>query len=142
MTLIDTFRSAQDPIYSLVVSELKAGRKRSHWMWFIFPQLSGLGSSDMSQRYGLASIEAARVYASDPVLFDRLMECCDLLLSHRKKPIKQLLGSPDDMKLKSSMTLFSMALPDEPTFTEVLDLFFEGSVDTFTLELLASKQVS
>jgi len=136
---LDRFKRAQLDLYEQVVSELKAGRKRSHWIWFIFPQIQGLGTSLMNERYAIRSLSEARAYLDDPVLYDRLIECCDLLLIHASQPIDRVLRYPDNLKLKSSMTLFSVASPEDPIFREVLDAFFSGATD-FTLQKLEIDQ--
>ena len=136
---LERFKRAQANIYEQVVAELKAGRKRSHWIWFIFPQIRGLGTSLMNERYAIRSLSEARAYLDDPVLYDRLVECCDLLLMHSSQPIDRLLGYPDNLKLKSSMTLFDAATPDDPIFQEVLDAFFGGATDPETLLKLTSE---
>ena len=137
---LDRFKRAQLDIYEQVVSELKAGRKRSHWIWFIFPQIQGLGTSLMNERYAIRSLSEARAYLDDPVLYDRLIECCDLLLIHASQPIDRVLRYPDNLKLKSSMTLFSVASPEDPIFREVLDAFFSGATDLKTLQKLEIDQ--
>ena len=137
---LDRFKRAQLDIYEQVVSELKAGRKRSHWIWFIFPQIQGLGTSLMNERYAIRSLSEARAYLDDPVLYDRLIECCDLLLMHASQPIDRVLGYPDNLKIKSSMTLFSVASPEDPIFREVLDALFSGATDLKTLQKLEIDQ--
>jgi len=133
---LNRFKSAQSDVYPQVVRELKAGSKQSHWIWFIFPQIEGLGTSLMNDRYAVRSLEEAKAYLADPVLYDRLVECCDLLLAHSSQPIDRIMGYPDYLKLKSSMTLFKVADPEDPIFQEVLDAFYGGSEDQVTLELL------
>ena len=130
------FRLAQEDVYLQVIAELKAGRKQGHWIWFIFPQLEGFGLSDMNARYALRSLDEAKAYLSDPVLYDRLVECCDLLLAHSSQSIDRIMGYPDNLKLRSSMTLFKTADPEDPIFQEVLEAFFGGNEDPLTLELL------
>jgi len=127
------FVSAQDGVYPQVVAELRAGRKRSHWMWFIFPQLAGLGRSAMALRYAIGSIEEARAYLDHPVLGERLRECGRLVLGAAAVDAHAIFGSPDDLKFHSSMTLFERADPDEPVFRQCLDRFFGGRPDTLTL---------
>jgi uncharacterized protein (DUF1810 family) len=134
---LDHFVAAQDGVYEQVLRELKAGRKRSHWMWFIFPQLAGLGSSPMSQRFAISSLEEARGYLAHEVLGPRLRECTRLTLEHADRDINSILGYPDDLKFRSSMTLFAAAAPHEPLFTETLQKFFGGERDPLTLGLLA-----
>ena len=133
---LQRFVAAQDGVYDDVVAELRAGRKRSHWMWFVFPQIAGLGSSAMAKRYAIASLAEARAYLDHPVLGDRLRTCTDLVLAARGGDITAILGSPDDMKLRSAMTLFGRAAPGEARFGAVLDRFFGGAPDAATLALL------
>ena len=133
---VEEFLAAQDPIYSQVKAELKSGRKVTHWMWFIFPQLSGLGSSAMAQKFGLRSLEDARTYLHHPVLGSRLRECARLLIDLEEKPIQQILGAPDDLKLRSCLTLFSAAAPEETLFRQALNKYFDGAPDAKTLQLI------
>ena len=133
---LERFHLAQEDVYPLVLAELKAGRKQGHWIWFIFPQLEGLGLSEMNARYAIHSLDEAKAYLADPVLYDRLVECCDLLLAHSSQSIDRILGYPDNLKLRSSMTLFKAADREDPIFEEVLDAFYGGSEDQLTLELL------
>ena len=133
---LDRFIQAQDPVLPQVRRELRDGLKRSHWMWFVFPQLRGLGHSAMAHRYGLASREEARLYYQHPVLGPRLCECTGLLNAVSDRSIGQILGSPDDMKFRSSMTLFAAVAPDEPTFRLALDRYFAGIPDRLTLDRL------
>ena len=130
---LDRFVTAQAPVIPTVLAELRAGRKRTHWMWFVFPQLQGLGSSAMAQHYGIASLEEARVYLAHPVLGPRLRECCALLLQVPGKSALEILGSPDDLKLRSCATLFSRAGPQETVFREVLERFYGGEPDARTV---------
>jgi uncharacterized protein (DUF1810 family) len=130
------FVAAQASVYPTVVAELRAGRKRSHWMWFVFPQLRGLGSSPTSQHFGLASLDEATAYAVHPLLGARLRECVELVLSVEGHRAEEIFGFPDDLKLRSSMTLFSVAVPTEPRFATVLERFYGGQPDPRTLELL------
>ncbi len=127
------FVDAQAPVFDAVVSELSAGRKQSHWMWFVFPQIAGLGFSSMAQRYALASLAEAEAYLAHPVLGDRLRHCIDLVLAVEGKGITAILGSPDDMKFRSCMTLFGRAAPKEPCFRAALDRYFNGEPDPATL---------
>ena len=133
---LQRFVAAQEGVYDDVVAELRAGRKRSHWMWFVFPQIAGLGSSAMAKRYAIASLAEARAYLDYPVLGDRLRTCTDLVLAARGGDITAILGSPDDMKLRSAMTLFGRAAPGEARFGAVLDRFFGGAPDAATLQRL------
>ena len=130
------FLSAQAGVYPQVVTELGAGQKRSHWIWFIFPQMKGLGLSSHSQFYGIGSLEEAEAYWHHPVLGPRLEECTILVNQVQKQPIERILGSPDDLKFRSSMTLFSRAAPDTAVFSQALDKYFGGKLDQLTLELL------
>lgn len=130
------FVAAQDAVYEEVRRELSAGRKRTHWIWFIFPQLAALGRSSTSKKYGLASKAEARSYIEHPVLGPRLKECTRLMLDSPKRDISEIMGYPDDLKFRSSMTLFAAAAPEEPAFAAALDKFFAGERDPLTLELL------
>ncbi|MGZ8295499.1 MAG: DUF1810 domain-containing protein [Telluria sp.] len=130
------FEKAQAPVYGAVVEELKAGRKRSHWMWFIFPQLAGLGRSETAQRYAIASLDEAMAYLAHPVLGERLRECSGLVLGAGERSIHDIFGSPDDMKFHSSMTLFAQAGKSDTVFQECLCKFFDGEPDPQTLALL------
>jgi uncharacterized protein (DUF1810 family) len=131
------FVAAQDPVYDEVRQELAAGRKETHWIWFIFPQLAGLGYSSMSKKFGLASKAEARSYWAHPVLGPRLRECVELLLASPKRSIDSIMGPPDDLKFRSSMTLFGAAAPEEPIFQAALEKFFGGEPDPLTIGLLA-----
>jgi len=129
-TRFSEFVEAQDPIYEEVRNELSQGRKQSHWMWFIFPQLKGLGSSSMALKFGIDSLSEARAYLQHPVLGRRLKECTGLMLAVPHDDAHAVLGSPDDLKFRSSMTLFSFAQPEEPIFGKALEKFFKaGRID-------------
>ena len=130
------FVDAQDPVYAQVCSELAAGHKTSHWMWFIFPQHRSLGRSAMAQHFGIASMQEAQAYWQHEVLGPRLQECTELVLAVSHKTALQIFGSPDDVKFHSSMTLFAQAAPDEPAFKRALDKYFCGVSDARTLALL------
>ncbi|HEY7591960.1 MAG TPA: DUF1810 domain-containing protein [Actinophytocola sp.] len=130
------FVTAQDPVYESVVSELRAGRKTSHWMWFIFPQVRGLGHSHMAQHYAIESLAEAQAYLAHPVLGPRLRECADLLLDLPGDSADAVLGPVDALKLRSSMTLFAAAAPAEPRFQEVLDKYYAGAPDVETVKRL------
>ncbi|WP_062207074.1 DUF1810 domain-containing protein [Aureimonas sp. AU12] len=136
---LQRFRAAQDPIFAAVTAELGAGDKRSHWMWFVFPQIAGLGFSATSRRYALRSLAEARAYLADPVLGARLRDCTALVLGAKDRSAQQIFGSPDDAKFRSSMTLFAEAAPGEPLFAEALRRHFDGAPDRATLEQLASQ---
>lgn len=130
------FIEAQDGVYQQALAELKAGAKRSHWMWFIFPQIAGLGHSAMAQRYAIANIEEARAYLAHPLLGERLRECTQAVLDVSGKGAHQIFGSPDDLKFRSSMTLFDQASPDG-IFRAALDKYFDGKDDPLTISKLA-----
>jgi uncharacterized protein (DUF1810 family) len=131
------FVDAQAQVYRQVVKELTDGRKRTHWMWFIFPQLSGLGHSAMAQRYAIRDIDQARRYLADPILGDRLRHDVRLMLGHKGKSALEILGSPDDLKFRSCLTLFCEAASDKSDrslFAEALEQFYNGKPDPRTLE--------
>ena len=130
------FVRAQDPVLDRVRRELADGRKRSHWMWFVFPQLRGLGRSATALRYGIGSLAEAKAYLAHPVLGPRLVECTGLINRVEGRSAHQILGSPDDLKFHSSMTLFASADPEAPAFREALDKYFAGALDAPTVELL------
>jgi uncharacterized protein (DUF1810 family) len=121
-----------------VRGELRAGRKRSHWMWFVFPQLKGLGSSAMAQHYGIGSLAEARAYLAHPVLGPRLRECCALMLAVPDRSAHEILGSPDDLKFRSCLTLFALAAPQEALFRDGLARFYGGRMDPRTEALCPS----
>lgn len=133
---LQRFVDAQQPVYAQVLAELRAGRKASHWMWFIFPQLRGLGSSPMAQHYGIASLDEARAYLAHPLLGARLRECSALVAAVQGRSAHQLFGSPDDMKFRSSMTLFAHAADDDAVFVECLAKYYGGVEDAATLARL------
>jgi uncharacterized protein (DUF1810 family) len=132
---LQRFLDAQNPIYDEVLSELRQQHKTGHWMWFIFPQIKGLGLSPMSQRFAIASLPEAIAYLDHPILGARLIECTHLLLAARDKPIRQILGTPDDTKFRSSMTLFAQATTN-PIFTDAIAAHFNGNPDNLTLSML------
>ncbi len=131
---LERFVTAQDQggTYDRALAELKRGRKTSHWMWFVSPQIAGLGQSPTSRRYAITSLEEARAYAAHPVLGPRLLECAAVVAATEAGSAEQVFGGIDAQKLHSSMTLFLRALPDEPVFGQVLDRFFEGVPDAAT----------
>lgn len=134
---LERFVVAQGPVYEAVLAELEAGRKRTHWMWFVFPQLRGLGSSEFAMRYGIASLDEARAYLAHPVLGPRLLLCTEKVLAIRGRTLHAIFGSPDDMKFRSCMTLFATAAGAEtPPFRQALDQFCDGQQDDRTLSLL------
>jgi uncharacterized protein (DUF1810 family) len=132
---LDRFVEAQAAVYDAALGELRDGRKRSHWMWFIFPQLLGLGFSPMAVRYAIASREEAQAYLAHPILGPRLRECTETVNAHRDRSAEAIFGPVDVMKLRSSMTLFELAGGGSP-FRLCLDCFFDGVPDRKTLELL------
>lgn len=132
------FVDAQAPVYQGVVAELRDGRKRSHWMWFVFPQLLGLGSSPMAIRYGISSLDEARAYLGHELLGPRLHECTRLVNQVQGRSIGEIFGSPDDLKLCSSMTLFARAADDDQDFVALLDKYYYGHQDQLTLARLTS----
>ncbi|MEP6721356.1 MAG: DUF1810 domain-containing protein [Variovorax sp.] len=134
---LQRFVDAQAPVFEQVLAELRAGRKRSHWMWFVFPQLDGLGHSAMARSYALASLDEARDYLRHPVLGPRLETCSALVFEATGVPIDTLFGTPDDLKFRSSMTLFAQASPDIELFDACLRKYFGGTPDPRTLALLA-----
>jgi uncharacterized protein (DUF1810 family) len=130
------FVSAQSAVYRTVVEELRDGRKRGHWMWFVFPQLRGLGGSPMAARYGISSLEEARAYLRHNLLGPRLHECTQLVNQVQDRSITEIFGSPDDLKLRSSMTLFAHATDDNQDFVALLDNYYYGQEDQRTLARL------
>jgi uncharacterized protein (DUF1810 family) len=133
---LQRFVDAQRSAYETVCAELRAGRKHSHWMWFIFPQIEGLGSSEMAHRFAISSLEEAKAYLEHPVLGARLRECSRLVADVDGRSVEQIFGYPDDMKFRSSMTLFGRATPDNDVFLECLRKYFEGEADPSTLARL------
>ena len=127
---------AQAPVIEEVKRELRFGEKRSHWMWFVFPQLAGLGSSPMAQRYAIASLDEARAYLRHPILGPRLAECAGIVNRVQGRTAHEIFGSPDDLKFRSSMTLFGRADPAEPAFRTALERYFGGREDPRTVALL------
>jgi len=133
---LERFVSAQAAVYPQVLAELGAGEKRGHWIWFIFPQMKGLGHSAQSEYYGIGSLEEAMAYLQHPVLGPRLTECTRLVNRVEKRPIQRILSYPDDLKFCSSMTLFARAAEDAAVFNEALKKFFGGKGDPQTLAML------
>lgn len=134
---LNRFVQAQNPVFGAVQAELSRGRKQTHWMWFVFPQVAGLGFSAMSQRYAIGSRAEAEAYLAHPVLGPRLIECTRLVLAVDGRTISAILGAPDDSKFRSSMTLFG-EVSNEPIFDDALAKYFAGEPDGATLEILAS----
>ena len=133
---LNRFVEAQAPVYHRVVEELRGGRKRSHWIWFVFPQLSGLGSSPMAARYAISSLEEARAYLRHDLLGPRLHECTQLVNRVQGRSVAEIFGSPDDLKLCSSMTLFARAGDDNEDFVALLDRYYGGQQDPLTVARL------
>ena len=136
---LERFVAAQEGVYESALRELRAGRKTSHWMWFVFPQLAGLGRSETARRYGIVSLDEARAYLAHPVLGPRLLECVTAVLTAPAASAESMLGSIDAMKLRSSMTLFLRAAPDERSFGAVLERFYGGVADEATDTLLQGR---
>ncbi|MBD1860979.1 MULTISPECIES: DUF1810 domain-containing protein [Trichocoleus] len=134
---LNRFVQAQERDYERALSEVKNGRKRSHWMWYIFPQFDGLGFSATSKRYAIKSVAEAKAYLSHPILGPRLIACAEAALSVEGRSAHEIFGSPDDMKLKSCATLFAYVSPEGSVFKQVLNKFFQGDCDQKTLDLLA-----
>jgi uncharacterized protein (DUF1810 family) len=128
----DRFLVEQQNLHHRVLAELRSGRKTGHWMWFVFPQIAGLGSSAMSQKFAISSLDEAREYLAHPVLGPRLRECAGVVAATEGRTAEQIFGAIDAMKLRSSMTLFHRAAPDEPVFRRVLERFFDGLADEAT----------
>jgi len=137
MTSLDRFVQAQTPVYATVFAELAEGRKATHWMWFIFPQLKALGRSATAQHFGLETHVEAAAYWHHPVLGPRLKECCELVLATSGRSAHEIFSSPDDMKFRSCLTLFNAVARPDPTFERALEKFFAGHGDPLTLALLA-----
>jgi uncharacterized protein (DUF1810 family) len=133
---LERFVDAQAPVYEQARRELRAGRKESHWMWFIFPQIAGLGQSSMSIRFAIASLDEARAYLAHPVLGPRLRECAEIVAGVEGRTAREIFGPIDEMKFRSSMTLFARAAPDGDVFQRCLDKYFAGSPDPATVARL------
>jgi uncharacterized protein (DUF1810 family) len=139
---LQRFVDAQNPVYGKVCSELREGRKKSHWMWFVFPQIAGLGSSQLARKFAISSLTEASAYLEHPILGPRLAECTRLVNLVEGRPIAQIFGYPDDLKFRSSMTLFAHATPDNPVFIDALQKYFSGEFDPATLARLQALQSS
>ena len=137
---LDRFLKAQEGDYEIALSEIRAGRKRSHWIWYIFPQLKGLGRSGTSEYYGIDGLEEAKAYLENSVLRGRLIEISEALLGLKSDDADDVMGFPDNLKLRSSMTLFALAEPECKVFQQVLDKFFGGKMDERTVELLRAEK--
>jgi uncharacterized protein (DUF1810 family) len=133
---LQRFVDAQSPVYQRVCAELGSGRKTSHWMWFIFPQIRGLGSSPPARKFAISSLAEARAYLRHPTLGPRLVECTRLINLVEGRPINEILGYPDDLKFRSSMTLFARASSGDQVFADALQKYFEGKPDPATLDRL------
>lgn len=133
---LQRFLEAQETVYEAARSELSAGAKRGHWIWFVFPQLKGLGMSAMSQEFGITSLAEAKAYASHPILGARLRECTRLVLNIENRSVDEIFGYPDNLKFRSSMTLFVKSAPDNNIFKSALEKYFGGEGDPLTLEKL------
>jgi len=134
---LERFVVAQSRCYADALAEVRAGQKRSHWMWFVFPQVHGLGHSDMAKRYAIRSLDEARAYLAHPVLGPRLRECAEAALSVRGRTAEEIFGWPDHMKLRSSMTLFALAAEEGSPFARVLEAYFAGEKDDATVSRLS-----
>jgi uncharacterized protein (DUF1810 family) len=138
VTDLNRFVEAQDPVIETVLSEIRAGHKQSHWMWFVFPQRRGLGRSPMALHYGIEDLAEARAYLDHPILGPRLKECVEAVLSVSGRSLHEIFGSPDDIKFRSCMTLFSVASGSEGPYRRALDHYCGGQMDPATLEFLKS----
>ncbi len=132
---LERFVEAQEKMYPIAMKEIQNGQKESHWMWYIFPQLRGLGMSAMAHIYGISGIAEAKAYLEHPWLSGRLYELCTALLHHKDKSVYEIFGDIDSTKLKSSMTLFALTSEDYTIFDEVLECFFDGEMDEVTVKL-------
>jgi uncharacterized protein (DUF1810 family) len=137
---LDRFVEAQAPVYAQALAELRAGQKQSHWMWYVFPQMVGLGQSATSRAYAIHSLDEARGYLAHPVLGQRLRECCQAVMNVRGKSAHDIFGAPDDQKFQSCLTLFAEADTADVLFYNLLEKYFDGDADEATLELLAHEK--
>lgn len=138
---LSRFVHAQEDDYAQALSELRAGRKRTHWIWYIFPQIDGLAFSSTSKRYAIKSAEEARAYLDHPILGPRLLECAGSLLRVDGRSATEILGSPDDMKLKSCATLFASVLPARSVFDRLLEKYYRGERDSKTMQLMGAREM-
>lgn len=136
---LERFVFAQQVNYERALREIRSGKKQSHWMWYIFPQVRGLGASSMSWKYGLEGLEEARAYLAHPILGQRLLDCCEAVLRTASNDPWEVFGSPDDQKFRSCLTLFALADPSVPVFEKLLDKFYGGEKDLKTLQILEHK---
>jgi uncharacterized protein (DUF1810 family) len=136
---LQRFVDAQRDVYGQALGELRAGRKRSHWMWFVFPQVEGLGESPTSRYYAIRGLDEARAYLEHPVLGPRLLECARALVALAGNSARDIFGFPDDVKLRSSMTLFELADPGQPAFAAVIDQYFDSQRDGRTVDLIKTR---
>ena len=137
--LLNRFIEVQEDTYSAALKEIKEGRKHSHWMWYIFPQHRRLGTSSRSRFYGISDLDEAKAYLEHPTLSGRLYEICNALLQHKDKTAYEIFGDIDEMKLKSSMTLFALTSENYTVFDEILECFFDGEMDEVTVNLINGK---
>lgn len=135
---LNRFVQAQEPVYETVLAELRGGQKRTHWMWFIFPQIAGLGRSAMAQRYAIKNLDEARAYLQHPVLGLQLEECTQIVLALENRTVSAIFGTPDDLKFHSCMTLFAQVAGSESVFALALKKYFQGQQDNHTLQQLSS----
>ncbi len=133
---LQRFVDAQDPVYDQVRSELKEGHKRSHWMWFVFPQIEGLGHTSLARKFAISSLDEATAYLKHPITGPRLIECTQLVINTTGRTIEQIFGYPDDLKFRSAMTLFARAATEESIFEDALRKYFKGDHDRLTIERL------
>lgn len=133
---LQRFVNAQEPVYDEIVEELRQGRKRSHWMWFIFPQIRGLGASEMSKRFAISSLAEAEAYLTHPLLGARLRECTELVMQHSDRSIEAILGPVDSLKFRSSMTLYAQITTADDVFATALEMIYGGEADALTLRQL------
>lgn len=131
------FLQAQDSDYHIALAEIRRGRKRSHWMWYVFPQFAGLGMSPASQQYAIKSVAEAEAYLAHPILGPRLLECTETALAVEGRSATEIFGSPDDLKLRSCATLFASVSPQDSVFHRLIDKYFDGIADERTLRLIA-----
>ena len=134
---LNRFVQAQKQDYAIALDEITQGQKYSHWMWYIFPQIKGLGRSHIAQKYAISNVEEAKAYLADSVLGARLVECCEVLLNlDSSYTVSEIFGFPDDLKLKSSMTLFAKVSEKDSVFHQVVNQYFDGEFDSKTIEIL------